>query len=69
MTKKKSSESCVSQVSMVSETSVQDSAMSANGRLKRKVQSQNLDALINEDCEESSYQISDSVVNNVRDAR
>lgn len=69
MTKKKSSESCVSQVSMVSETSVQDSAMSANARLKRKVQSQNLDALINEDCEESSYQISDSVVNNVRDAR
>ena len=69
MTKKKSTESCVSQVSMVSETSVQDSAMSANGRLKRKVQSQNLDALINEDCEESSYQISDSVVNNVRDAR
>jgi hypothetical protein len=69
VTKKKSSESCVSQVSMVSETSVQDSAMSANGRLKRKVQSQNLDALINEDCEESSYQISDSVVNNVRDAR
>ncbi len=54
---------------MVSETSVQDSAMSANGRLKRKVQSQNLDALINEDCEESSYQISDSVVNNVRDAK
>ena len=69
MTKKKSSESCVSQVSMVSETSVKDSAMSANARLKRKVQSQNLDALINEDCEESSYQISDSVVNNVRDAR
>lgn len=69
MTKKNSSESCVSQVSMVSETSVQDSAMSANLRLKRKVQSQNLDALINEDCEESSYQISDSVVNNVRDAR
>jgi hypothetical protein len=69
VTKKKSSESCVSQVSMVSETSVQDSAMSANARLKRKVQSQNLDALINEDCEESSYQISDSVVNNVRDAR
>lgn len=69
MTKKKSSESCVSQVSMVSETSVQDSPSSPNARLKRKVHSQNLDALINEDCEESSYLISDSVVNNVRDAR